>query len=104
MEKIHTTFQMGEYDMVVANMENAKNPITTLIPARIQPHMNKKDPMLLSAIYSHPDLYTDISPDLRKVLKGKSCFNIRKTTPKLLEEVEEVLKKGINKYKELEWI
>jgi len=35
----------------------------------------------LSPIYSHPNFFSDISPDLRKVLKGKSCFNIRKATP-----------------------
>lgn len=58
----------------------------------------------LSAIYSHPDLYQDINPDLKKVLKGKSCFNIKKATPQLLEEIEEVLKKGIEKYIEIEWI
>jgi hypothetical protein len=58
----------------------------------------------LSAIYSHPDLLKDISPDLKRVLKGKSCFNISKATPQLLEEVDEILKKGIEKYKEIEWI
>lgn len=58
----------------------------------------------LSPIYSHPELYTDISSDLKKVLKGKSCFNISKATDKLLDEIEQVLKKGINKYKEIGWI
>lgn len=58
----------------------------------------------LSPIYSHPDVYSDISPELRNVLKGKSCFNIRKATPQLLNEIEEVLKIGIEKYKELDWI
>jgi hypothetical protein len=57
-----------------------------------------------SPIYSHPDFFSNISPDLRKVLKGKSCFNINKTSPQLLEEIESLLKKGINKYKEIEWI
>ncbi len=58
----------------------------------------------LSAIYSHPDLFIDISIDLKKMLKGKSCFNISKAAPQLLEEIESVLKKGIEKYKEIEWI
>lgn len=57
-----------------------------------------------SPIYSHPDLFSNISPDLRKVLKGKSCFNIKKTNPQLLKEIETILKEGINKYKEIEWI
>ena len=55
-------------------------------------------------IYSHADEFKDISPELRKFLKGKSCFNITKTTPLLLEEIEQVLKKGIDKYKEIAWL
>ena len=57
-----------------------------------------------SPIYSHPDLFTKISSDLKKFLKGKSCFNINKTTPQLLKEIEDILKIGINKYKQIEWI
>ena len=55
-------------------------------------------------IYSHADWFEDISSELRKTLKGKSCFNIKKTTPQLLEEIEEILKKGISKYKEIDWL
>lgn len=58
----------------------------------------------LSPIYSHPELYTDISGDLKKILKGKSCFNISKASHQLLDEIEKVLKRGINKYKEIGWI
>ncbi|NVM34422.1 MAG: hypothetical protein HWN81_02425 [Candidatus Lokiarchaeota archaeon] len=56
-----------------------------------------------SPIYSHPDFFKNISPELKRFLKGKSCFNINKTTPELLKEVEDILKVGINKYKEIEW-
>ncbi len=55
-------------------------------------------------IYSHPDEFKEISPDLKKLLKGKSCFNISKSSTRLLVEIEEILKKGINKYKEIKWI
>jgi len=57
-----------------------------------------------SPIYSHPDSFTDICIDLKKFLKGKSCFNINKTTPQLFEEIDDLLKKGIEKYREIEWI
>ena len=57
-----------------------------------------------SPIYSHPDDFIEISPSLRKTLKGKSCFNINKITPQFLEELEGLLKKGIDKYKEIKWI
>lgn len=58
----------------------------------------------LSPIYSHPELYEEINPDLKKVLKGKSCFNIKKTNPSLLNEIEKALEIGIEKYRELDWI
>ena len=57
-----------------------------------------------SPIYSHPDYFKNISPELKKLLKGKSCFNINKITPQLLKEIEDILKVGIRKYKEIEWI
>jgi hypothetical protein len=58
----------------------------------------------LSAIYSHPELLQLVSPELRQYLKGKSCFNLPKTTPQLYDQIEEVLKIGIEKYKEIGWI
>lgn len=57
-----------------------------------------------SPIYSHPDSFKHISEGLKKFLKGKSCFNINKSTPQLFKEIEEVLKSGIKKYKEIDWI
>ena len=57
-----------------------------------------------SPIYSHPDEFIEISPKLRKTLKGKSCFNINRITPQFLEELEDILKQGIDMYKEIEWI
>ena len=57
-----------------------------------------------SPVYSHPDSFKSISSDLKKFLKGKSCFNINKTTPQIIEEIENILKKGIKLYKEIEWI
>ena len=57
-----------------------------------------------SPIYSHPDEFIEMSPELRKTLKGKSCFNINKITSQLLDELEEFLKKGIDMYKEIKWI
>lgn len=57
-----------------------------------------------SPIYSHPDEFFEISPNLRKTLKGKSCFNINKIPPQFLKDLEDILKKGIDKYKEIKWI
>ncbi|MFX0040166.1 MAG: hypothetical protein ACFFCY_05065 [Promethearchaeota archaeon] len=79
-----------------------KKPQPTYIAGVIQ--QKNYVSLYFSPIYSHPDLFTNISLDLKKFLKGKSCFNINKTTPQLLKEIDEVLKQGIRKYKEIEWI
>lgn len=57
-----------------------------------------------SPVYSHPNLFQEISLDLKKLLKGKSCFNIKKISPGLLEEIEKILMIGINIYKKIGWI
>jgi len=58
----------------------------------------------LSPIYSHPELLLEVSTELKKFLKGKSCFNLKILTPELEQEIEEILVKGIDKYKEIEWV
>src|SRR5689334_6070826 len=40
----------------------------------------------LMPVYMYPDLLKGISPELKKRMQGKSCFNFKKMDPKLLEE------------------
>ena len=79
-----------------------KKPENTYIAGVIQ--QKNYVSFYFSPIYSHPDSFEDISPDLKRYLKGKSCFNITKGTAQIYKEIDKLLKKGINKYKELEWI
>ncbi len=58
----------------------------------------------LMPIYSHPELLKEINQDLKKDLKGKSCFNIKKTTSESLNQLKNILETGIEKYKEEDWI
>ena len=58
----------------------------------------------LMPVYSHPELLKGIDQDLKKDLKGKSCFNIKMTTPESLNQLETILETGIDKYKEENWI
>ncbi len=48
-------------------------------------------------IYTHADEFS-ISPELKKCLKGKSCFHIKKLTPDLLKEIELMIQKGVAVY------
>ena len=54
----------------------------------------------LMPVYMYPDLLKDISPDLKKHMQGKSCFNFKKVAPDLFRELEELTRKGAEKFKE----
>ena len=54
-------------------------------------------------IYTHPDKF-DLSPELRKCLKGKSCFHIRKLTPEVENEIATMLAQGVKLYQKEELI
>lgn len=46
----------------------------------------------LMPVYTHPELLADISPELKKRMQGKSCFNFSKLDPALFKEFEGVVK------------
>jgi hypothetical protein len=54
----------------------------------------------LMPVYMHPELLKDISPELKKHMQGKSCFNFKKVEPDLLEELAVLTRKGAEKFKE----
>lgn len=55
-------------------------------------------------IYTHPQSFTEIPDELRKCLKGKSCFNIKKADDKLFRQIEKMAKQGFKLYKQEKWI
>ena len=55
-------------------------------------------------IYSHPNEFNKLSEDLKKTLKGKSCFNIKTLNPDMLKELDSILAKGILLYKKEGWV
>lgn len=54
----------------------------------------------LMPVYMYPEIANGISPELRKHMQGKSCFNFRKVEPELFRELAEVTKKGAEKFKQ----
>jgi len=50
-------------------------------------------------IYTHVDDFKDIPEDLRKCLKGKSCFHIKKMDKSLEKSIEKMIAKGVKLYK-----
>ena len=56
----------------------------------------------LMPVYMYPDLLKGISPDLKKHMQGKSCFNFKKVEPELLQELTELTEKGYARFKQEE--
>jgi hypothetical protein len=48
----------------------------------------------LMPIYVKPDLLDSVSPELRKRMQGKSCFNFARVDEKLLAELEDLTRRG----------
>jgi hypothetical protein len=55
-------------------------------------------------VYSLTETKDMLKPELLKLLKGKACFHIKKTSPELLEQIREALKIGFGKYQEKGWV
>ena len=53
----------------------------------------------LMPVYMYPELLKDISPELKKRMQGKSCFNFRKVEPELFKELADLTRKGVEKFK-----
>jgi hypothetical protein len=49
-------------------------------------------------IYTHPIFFDSISPELRKCLKGKSCFHFKKLTLELRSHIESMIALGVKIY------
>jgi len=55
-------------------------------------------------IYADTDLKTVFKPELLRLLKGKSCFHVKKLDDELLRQIEAALKVGYALYQERGWV
>jgi hypothetical protein len=51
----------------------------------------------LMPVYMYPDLLKNISPELKKHMQGKSCFNFKKVEEDLFAELSQLTKKGFER-------
>ena len=51
----------------------------------------------LMPVYMYPDLLKNISPELKKHMQGKSCFNFKKDENPLFEELSQLTKQGFER-------
>lgn len=55
-------------------------------------------------IYTHPEKFKHLSKPLRAMLKGKTCFHIKKYDEEIFKELEEIIKEGETLYNTLKYI
>ncbi len=55
-------------------------------------------------VYAETELKPVFAPELLKLLKGKSCFHIKRLTPELLAQIEAALRIGYEMYQERGWV
>jgi hypothetical protein len=54
----------------------------------------------LMPVYVCPELLKGISPELRKRMQGKSCFNFSRFEPGLFEELAGLTRKGFDRFEQ----
>ncbi len=52
----------------------------------------------LMPVYMFPNLLENISPELKKHMQGKSCFNFKKVEPDLFKELTNLTKKSFERF------
>jgi hypothetical protein len=58
----------------------------------------------LMAVYGCPALLDGFSPELKKRMQGKSCFNFASVDPALFQELAALTKAGFEVYKKQGWV
>jgi hypothetical protein len=58
----------------------------------------------LMPVYMYPDLLANISPELRKHMQGKSCFNFKKIEASLFDEITQLTKQGFERFIKEEYL
>lgn len=58
----------------------------------------------LMPIYMYPDMLKGISPELKKHMQGKSCFNFKQVEPELFKELTTLTKKGFERFQKEEMV
>ena len=58
----------------------------------------------LMAIYACPDLLESVSPELRKRMQGKSCFNFRHVDEALFKELAQLTDRSFKRFKQAGFI
>lgn len=88
--------QDGDYYLETSHLMKNKQP---LFFGSVKTQKNYVS-FYLMPVYACPDLLNNISPELKKRMQGKSCFNFKATDPALFAELASLTEKGFARYQE----
>ena len=57
----------------------------------------------LMTVYASPELLKGMSPELKKRMQGKACFNFTSVDPKLFAELETLTRVGFERFAKMDW-
>ena len=55
-------------------------------------------------VYTHRDRFLDAPEEMMKLLKGKSCFHIKKYDDSIFDDIRNILEKGFQIYRDEGWV
>lgn len=58
----------------------------------------------LMPVYANPVLLKGLSPELKKRMQGKACFNFKTPDKKLFKELAELTKAGLESFKKMKFV
>ena len=58
----------------------------------------------LMSVYASPELMKTMSPELKKRMQGKSCFNFKEVDDKLFKELAQLTKAGAQRFSDEKFI
>jgi hypothetical protein len=58
----------------------------------------------LMPLYTHPQLLSSVSPELKKKMQGKSCFTLTRTDDALLKDLAELTKAAFEAYRKAGYV
>jgi hypothetical protein len=58
----------------------------------------------LMSVYAFPDLLKSMSPELKRRMQGKSCFNFKEVDEKLFKELAQLTRAGAAKFNDGKFI
>jgi len=54
----------------------------------------------LMPVYIFPELLKGMSPELKKHMQGKSCFNFKHIEPELFKELKKLTRQGVERFRD----